>query len=71
MNGRFEIVMAAAAAPCQLAPGTLVGQDLLGEGQWGLMIGDPGATALVIVGRRAEILAVLDKARAAAGGYRP
>lgn len=49
ITGRFE-GCEATDRPTLLPPGTVWGYDQLAADQCGLMIGDPGGTAMVVVG---------------------
>lgn len=64
MTARFEVITAVDAPHGVLVPGEELGYDQLAEDQHGLVLGDPGATALVLTGRPRDILAYLDTVRA-------
>jgi hypothetical protein len=63
MSARFEGVNAVGMPHCVFVPGEEYGLDTLGPDQWGVSLGDPNATALVIVGKRDDVLAAIDRAR--------
>lgn len=64
MTARFEVIAAVDAPHAVLVPGEEFGADQLAQDQHGLVLGDPGATALVLTGRPRDILAYLDTIRA-------
>lgn len=63
MTARFEVIAAVDAPHCVLIPGEEFGNDQLALGQYGLVLGHPGATALVLTGHPCDILAYLDTVR--------
>lgn len=64
MTARFEVIAAVDAPHSVLVPGEEFGYDQLAEDQHGLVLGDPGATTLVLTGHPRDILAYLDAVRA-------
>lgn len=64
MSARFEATYAKTLDYCTFVPGEEYGADQLGPDEWAVCLGDPDATALVIVGTRDDVLDALDRARA-------
>ncbi len=68
MTARFEVIAAADAPHRVLLPGQGYGRNRLADGEWGVVVGDPGVTALVLTGHRETILAYLDAVRVELAG---
>lgn len=63
MSERFEGVWADRTCPRVLVPGSAYGsEEELGPDAWGLQLGNPFATALMVVGTRAQLATMLQQA---------
>ena len=63
MTSRFEDTDATTMPHCVFTPRETYGDVTLGNDEWGVCLGNPWATALVIVGRRDDVLDALTRAR--------